>query len=58
MDTEMVRLVNGALLDVNKAFTRIEDTGEIDSDRLDEAYALLKQCRALLRDELEELEND
>ena len=58
MNTEMVRLVNGALLDVNKAFNRLEDTGEIDSERLDEAYAMLKQCRALLRDELEELEND
>ena len=58
MDTELVRLVNGALLDVNKAYNRLDDTMHRDSERLDEAYNLLGQCILLLSKELEELEND
>lgn len=58
MDTELVRLVNGALLDVNKAYNRLDDTMHRDSERLDDAYKLLGQCIVLLSKELEELEND
>jgi hypothetical protein len=58
MNTEMVRLINGALLDVNKAYNRLDDTMQRDSERLDEAHKLLGQCILLLSQELEELENE
>ena len=58
MNTEIARLINGALLDVNKAYNRLDDTMQRDSERLDEAYKLLGQCILLLSNELEKLENE
>lgn len=58
MNTEMVRLINGALLDVNKAVTRLDDTIHRDSERLDETFKLLGRCILLLSQELEELEDE
>ena len=58
MNTELVRLINGALLDVNKAVTRLDDTMHRDSERLDEAFRLLGRCILLLTEELEVAENE
>ena len=59
MDTELVRLLNGALLNVNKAIEKLDDTVHIpaaDNENLDYAYNLLDSVSGLLRDELKELE--
>jgi hypothetical protein len=59
MNTELVRLINGALLNVNKAIEKLDDTAYIpaaDNEILDYAYNLLDKVSGLLRDELKELE--
>lgn len=56
MNTDLLRLINGALLEASKAQSRLDDTGDFASDRLDEAYSLLTDVIVLLSVELEELE--